>query len=312
MTDSDRPQSTFGILLEPGDMGCMDCSGNTYLNGRELRPKGIINNWGAMLDTTFIDPTAKDNVPVISFHGTDDLIVPYNSGSPFSYPIFPVVRGSAPIHQRLDNLGITHQLVPLEGIGHEPWLTEPRWIDTVFVHAPPFLYEIMRPQTSPISGADLVTLGEVHTYSVTGGQGSTYCWTVTGGTIVADNGNSIDVLWNTLGTGTVSVTEVSSIEVVGEEQNLDVEVVQPTSIPEASMLTAIFPNPANDVLTVQWQGEGTATGVLRIVDGNGRTVLQRPVAQGQRQAVLDISTLSSGHYLLEMNGSSFPFVKAAP
>ncbi len=312
MEESDRPQSTFGILLEPGDMGCADCSGNTYLDGRELRPKGIINHWGAMLDTLFINPTAKDNVPVISFHGTDDLIVPYNSGSPFSYPIFPVVRGSAPIHQRLDNIGIMNQLVPLEGIGHEPWLTEPRWIDTVFVHAPPFLYEIMRPQTSPISGADLVTLGEVHTYAVTGGQGSTYCWTVTGGTIVADNGNSIDVLWNTLGTGTVSVTEVSSIEVVGEEQNLDVEVVQPTSIPEASMLTAIFPNPASDVLTVQWQGEGTATGVLRIMDANGRTVLQRPVAQGQRQAVLDISTLSSGHYLLEMNGSSFPFVKAAP
>jgi hypothetical protein len=170
----------------------------------------------------------------------------------------------------------------------------------------------MRPQTSPISGTDLVTLGEVHSYSVTGGQGSTYCWTVTGGTIVADNGNSIDVLWDTLGEWSVEVVEVSSIEVAGNAQSMTVEVVQPTSIPEASMLTVIFPNPASDVLTVQWQGEGTATGVLRIIDGNGRTVLQRPVAQGQRQAVLDISTLSPGHYLLEMNGSSFPFVKAAP
>jgi acetyl esterase/lipase len=53
MEETDRPQSSYGIFLEPGDMGCADCSGNTYLNGRELRPKGIINHWGAILDTAY-------------------------------------------------------------------------------------------------------------------------------------------------------------------------------------------------------------------------------------------------------------------
>lgn len=311
MEESDRPQSTYGILLEPGNMGCADCSGNTYLNGRELRPKGIINHWGAMLDTSFIDPTAKDNVPVISFHGTDDLIVPYNSGSPFSYPIFPVVRGSAPIHQRLNNLGITNRLIPLDGIGHEPWLTEPRWLDTVYRHAPPFLYEILRPQTSPISGDMAVAVGSVHTYSVTGQPGSQFCWTVTGGTIIADNGSSVDVLWNTSGTWEVSVTEVNTVEAVGTEQTLTVEVAQPTSVTEDRTTGILFPNPADEVLRLNLNNSNGHQTIITIVDLNGRTVLETWSATGNGTTTLNISSLAPGSYVVKAEGISIPFVKAA-
>jgi acetyl esterase/lipase len=300
MEESDRPQSTYGILLEPSDMGCPDCSGNNYLNNRELRPRGIINHWGAILDTLYMDPTEKDNVPVISFHGTADLIVPYASGSPFSYPIFPTVHGSAPIHQRLSNLGVLNELHAWEGVGHEPWLTEPQWLDTVFTYSPPFLYETMRPQTSAISGDEQVPLGEVRTYSVTGWAGSSFCWEVTGGTVIADNGSSIDVLWDVAGTWTVSVTEVSSIDVVGNAQTLEVEVSELISVlPAGTAPFGIFPNPTDGAVRVHGMADGRCA--FTVNDLAGRKVLTGDVAVAGGVASIDLSALPNGTYLLHIS-----------
>jgi len=307
MEDSDRPQSTYGIFLEPGDMGCADCSGNSHLNNRELRPKGIINNWGAMLDTAFIDPTAKDNVPVISFHGTDDLIVPYNTGSPFSYPIFPAVHGSAPIHQRLDNLGIVNRLVPLVGIGHEPWLVDAALLDTVYRHSAPFLYEIMRPQTSAISGDANVPVGEVRSYSVTGQADSQFCWEVTGGTIIADNGSTVNVLWNQVGIWELSVVEVSCIEVLGLPQTIEVEVIAPIGVhqPNAIPLT-IYPNPTADFLFVNGMDDRQGTVTVRVNDLAGRMVITDRVQADGGMFPLDVRGLAKGIYTLVVDAADRP------
>lgn len=299
MTDAQRPQGTYGILLEPNDMGCSNCSGNNYLNNREIRPKGIINNWGAILDTALISPTAFDNVPVISFHGTEDLIVPYNSGSPFSYPLFPVVQGSVPIHQRLNNLGITNQFVSLTGEGHEPWLLNAALLDTVYRHSAPFLYDIMRPQTSAITGDALVAVGTIHTYSVNGQLGSEFCWEVTNGTIVSQNLNTIDILWSNVGTGTLSVTEVSCIDVIGLEQVMEVEIVAPTSIAEtATQPILLHPNPTNGMLHLNGIASDGATITLLINDLSGRTVFHRQVLSANGNAQLDVCTLGAGSYSL--------------
>ena len=316
MTDAQRPQSSFGILLEPEDMECADCSGNTYFNNQEIRPKGIINNWGAMLDTSFIDPTPFDNVPVISFHGTDDLIVPYNSGSPFSYPIFPNVNGSSPIHQRLENLGIMNQLVPLEVIGHEPWLTNAALLDTVYRYSQPFLYTIMQPQTSPIAGDVLVQAGDTRSYAVIGEVGSTYCWSVTNGTIVSENGNTIDVLWNTLGIGEVRLVEVSCIEVLGQEQALEVEVVEPTSVNELGMPSiSVYPNPASNQLAIQLNEATESPLALHMYDAMGKTVMQASILLQQQFVSLDVAHLPVGFYVISVVGpkqsTTFNWIKSA-
>lgn len=300
MEDSDRPQSSFGILLEPSDLSCADCSGNSYLNNNELRPKGIINNWGAMLDTLFIDPIAKDNVPVISFHGTDDLIVPYNTGSPFSYPIFPSVHGSAPIHQRLDNLGITNQLISLEGIGHEPWLLDAALLDTVYNYSVPFLHELMRPQTSTIAGDAIVPVGDVRSYSVTGQTDSQFCWEVTGGIIIADNGTTVDVLWNQTGAWELSVVEVSCIEVLGLPQSLEVEVSSPTGVhqrPDATSVT-VYPNPTNEFLFVNGLDDRQKSISIRVNDLAGRTLIVGKIQNDAGMFALDVRGLAKGIYTL--------------
>lgn len=59
----------------------------------------------------------------------------------------------------------------------------------------------------------------------------------------------------------------------------------------------IYPNPVSDVLNVQWNNT-TETANLSIRDLSGRLVLAERVANGN--AVLDLSNLSSGNYILEL------------
>jgi hypothetical protein len=59
----------------------------------------------------------------------------------------------------------------------------------------------------------------------------------------------------------------------------------------------IYPNPVADVLNVQWNTT-TETATLSIRDLSGRLVLSERVANGN--AVLDLSNLSSGNYILEL------------
>jgi hypothetical protein len=59
----------------------------------------------------------------------------------------------------------------------------------------------------------------------------------------------------------------------------------------------IYPNPVTDVLNVQWNNT-TESATLSIRDLSGRLVLSERVANGN--AVLDLSNLSSGNYILEL------------
>lgn len=117
MEEEDRPASTYGGGLDP-DLGCIDCEGNNY--NHESRPKALVSCWGAIGDTEYIDET--DSVPAILFHGTADPIVPFNSGFPFTIDIaLPIVYGSNLIHDRFNELGISHEFYAEDGLLHEYW-----------------------------------------------------------------------------------------------------------------------------------------------------------------------------------------------
>lgn len=213
MNEDDRPTSTYGTLLEPQNLGCANCTGNNNNNNLEVPVHAIVNNWGAILDTAYInlneDPA--DNIPIISFHGTNDLIVPYNSGYPFSLPIFPVVHGSELIHHRLEQQGIYNRLYPLPGLGHEPELIN-RWVtDTIVENASLFLYEIMRPALDSISGDSYVCVGDTQLYTLNYNLNLQYCWNVTGGNIISFNLNQIEIEWGSSGLGIVELSVFNDI-----------------------------------------------------------------------------------------------------
>jgi PKD repeat protein len=261
-TDADRPASTFGSFLEPDDMGCMDCSGNSDFNLHIPRIKAIVNQWGAIMDTALIE--ASENIPVLSFHGDQDILVPYVYGYPFQLSVFPKVYGSVPIHQRLTNLGIPNILHPLVGYGHEPELLAPNLNDTIYNYTRPFLFDLLRPHTSSITGDSTVCVKTIATYSVVNTAGSIYCWDVTGnGTIVANNGNSISVQWNDTGTVQVTVKELNQILAEGEPVSFTTTVVphaQSNFSYLANQLDVNFTNLSTDATGYNWSfGDGTSS-----------------------------------------------------
>jgi len=124
--DDERPESTYGNTFDP-DLGCIDCEGNDY--NHESKPNGLVSCWGAIKDLNWID--YDNDIPTIMFHGTSDIVVPHDSGFPFTINIaLPFVYGSSLIHQRLNDLNIVNQLIIENDASHEYWGSiNGNWID---------------------------------------------------------------------------------------------------------------------------------------------------------------------------------------
>ncbi len=267
MTESERPASTYGVFLEPTDLGCGDCSGNNYYGNQEVPVRGIINHWGAIGDLSWIDNSPTDRKPIISFHGTSDFVVPYDCGRPFSLPIWPETCGSGEMHPQFDLMGIPNQLVPFYGAAHEPELTDGTYTDTMFMFTTPFLFDIIKPQTSVISGSIDVCANDQITYQVDPTVGSSYCWDIQGGSIVSDNGHSIDVLWDGDLPFSIQVQEKNCIDASGPIQALAINLINP---PTSNMLI----NQINDsTVEVQDLSENATEYTVDFGDGSAPVVV---------------------------------------
>ena len=255
MTQQQAPISYQGLPLEPDNLGCIDCSGNNDNGNYSPKARAIINQWGAILDTNFI--TSTNVIPVLSFHGTEDALVPYNVGNPFSYPVFPTVYGSLPITARVNNVGGLGVLIPLTGYGHEPELLNANLNDTIYKYSRLFLFDILRPQTGPINGPSEVCRGTSATYSVPNTNRSTYCWNLSGnGTIIQDSGNTITVVWNDTGWHSASVKELNYLRAEGDEIQFSTYVI-PEAIADFTLtvneLTITTNNTSTGANNAVWQ-----------------------------------------------------------
>jgi PKD repeat protein len=263
--ESQRPLSTFGILLEPADLGCFDCSGNADFGKRLPKIRAIVNHWGAILDTLLIENTPDENCPVISFHGDGDALVPYNSGNPFSYPVFPVVYGSVPIHKRLDNLGIKNKLVSLVGEGHEPWLLNTSLLDTTYKHIGAFLYESLMPKPQQLTGDSLACVGAEVSLIAALRDRSTYCWQVQGSAAASVSVANNRLSFSCVDTGwvTVTVTEKNYLDVASEPVIFKVKVL-PKPLAgfsvTANQMTVVIKDSSSNFTSKLWDfGDGFAT-----------------------------------------------------
>ena len=140
-------RNSIQVTFNSPDLGCMSCSGNTLTHGGV--PLAIANLWGAIADTIFIG--ANNNVPMISFHGTNDDSVFPGHDRPFSFPTFPKMMGSDLLTSRLENLNIETEYWKFHGEGHEPWGAtsgNTPYFDTIVDKTAEFFYPYLIPPVS--------------------------------------------------------------------------------------------------------------------------------------------------------------------
>jgi acetyl esterase/lipase len=104
-------QNEINTRLEKQEMkfGGIDASTNKLNTTYTI--KGVINMWGALLSDLFIEE--QDRIPVISFHGSKDDIVPYYIGrfcSCYAPVEYPIIHGSQSLSKRLSSLKICNEL----------------------------------------------------------------------------------------------------------------------------------------------------------------------------------------------------------
>ncbi len=150
MKNDERPERILDYEKK-GLVSKIEESGNRFTETFTI--KAVANMWGAVSDLNIIDPDEK--IPVLSIHGTNDDIVPFEHDFPFrnslmvNRMIMDKMYGSKPVHDRLNSLGIRNKLVVLPGLGHEPqletWNKLNNYIDTLIHHTTKFFYEETAP-----------------------------------------------------------------------------------------------------------------------------------------------------------------------
>lgn len=98
---------------------------------------GVINCWGALIDTAYIK---KGDAPVVSVHGVDDPIVPYKTVGMGIFSLF----GSYYINEKATSVGIHSDLLAFANTGHGlRWDDSAKWNSTLETISN-FLYKMVK------------------------------------------------------------------------------------------------------------------------------------------------------------------------
>ena len=145
-------------------------------------------------------------------------------------------------------------------------------------------------------------------YSYTETMGSNYFWEITGGEIINGQGTTtIEVMWNIVGNGNISITETNIIDCeITANQEINILPVGLQKLAEYQI--EIFPNPTNDFLIIdlgEWEKENVQ---VEIFDIYGKNVFRETAKN--KMMHLNVEELSSGVYQVVLrNGEEWILVK---
>ncbi len=159
-----------------------------------------------------------------------------------------------------------------------------------------------------IMGETLVCEDEEEVYSTNDNTGSTYVWEVQGGDIVSGSGTSeIIVLWTTIGSGTVLVTETSAATCEGISDTLNVVIDECIGINELSNESiSLYPNPAKDKVTITITLSNAMAYEIVVFNQFGQQVYtaQANADSGQDSHQINTASLPTGLYFVKMTTST--------
>ena len=165
--------------------------------------KAVVNMWGAVHDLSMLANSKKTSV--LSFHGDQDPIVPYDYGCPFHDMVSSLVEGvfrpmygSKPITEKMASMGTRAELHTCKGGGHSLHVDDDGQLsdyfnDTILPVMTRFLCEEMaggmmlklvrtEPEGRWFEAIDADNVAELH-------------WQVEGGVVVAQQGHKMRALF---------------------------------------------------------------------------------------------------------------------
>jgi len=176
--------------------GRLHTSGNEYRN--DVKVKALANMWGALYDLHELDGC---HIPVVSFHGTEDKIVPFDQGYPFSgikskigEKMFDEMYGSQAIHRYLDSMHVRNKLYPLEGCGHAPHQERNGTLNKHYQFIQGKMLDFFYPELKTkckLENDDR----DPQIYCIADAGVTCSSWQIEGGLILEIAGNSVRVVW---------------------------------------------------------------------------------------------------------------------
>ncbi len=150
-----------------------------------------------------------------------------------------------------------------------------------------------------ITGVIAPVVFEEVNYSYPATTGSTYFWTINPGVVIEGQGApEVTVIWSATGPGTITVTETNEAGCTGDEVMLQTAIIPTHILESVNAPIKVWPNPANQNLTIEL-GNFTEPFMATMTDLSGRVVNSEMITG---RAVLDVSNMASGLYLLAVEG----------
>lgn len=193
MTNATRPPFVFENNFDQ-KLGNIESSSNNLKT--HFKIKALANMWGAVYD---LDELNGHNIPVISFHGTEDNLVPFDEGYPFAdikgkigEKLFDKMYGSKSIHERLDSLHIHNEFHPIEGVKHAPYQDKAGHPNATYYFIQEKMENFFYNELRKVS--NIVKSGS-QTYSLPQNDIATIQWKAIGGFILNTEENNATILW---------------------------------------------------------------------------------------------------------------------
>lgn len=317
--DSERPASTRNYFGR-ADLGGLDDIGDNkrYGNGSRVngRANGVMGLAGAIGEVSYIENSS--DIKGIFFHSTDDAVVPFESGEPFSFLSWipgidlPNVKGSGQIQRRAKNIGLKHKLNSYSNRGHglhTNFFGSLR--EDIVIETSKFFYDnFLKPSKATIvplqSNTKIAGLNYVEEYRVEGAnEALSFEWDVTGGKIIEsyDNERRIIIQWHeNRNQKIIKVIPFSKQLVAGDEEIFKLPTTTLHHTTENNIFE-IYPNPASGFINLKInQSDNQGDILISIHNTLGQKVIAQTLNHPNNTSFsIDISDLQKGMYIFKIH-----------
>jgi hypothetical protein len=155
-----------------------------------------------------------------------------------------------------------------------------------------------------IVGNSEVKIGDTLSYSAALLTSNTYSWEVEGGVILSGgNTNQVKVFWNSvLPTASVKVNRIGGFCEDRDVLNVSINSTGLSSL-SGLMKAVLYPNPANQLLTLNAEIDNHIYVNYQIIDMSGNAIDEGELtfANNKIEKIWDVSSLKTGLYFLKIS-----------